>query len=129
MIMSKVVTLEIRNGVGIVTIDNPPVNALSVDVRRGLSDAVSVAVGDVEINAIVIACAGRTFISGADIREFGRPLQPPGLGEVIDQIEQGDKPVVAAIHGVALGGVPIRNATSRKRRSQLRPRRKFPPFR
>jgi 3-hydroxyacyl-CoA dehydrogenase len=102
--MSKVVTLEIRNGVAIVKIDNPPVNALSVDVRRGLLDAVSIAGGNAEIRAIVVACAGRTFISGADIREFGRPFQPPGFGEVIDLIEQSDKPVVAAIHGVALGG-------------------------
>lgn len=102
--MSEIVKVEIREGIAILTIDNPPVNALSVSVRSGLSEAMKRVSGDAQVQAVVITCAGRTFISGADIREFGQPFQPPGLPEVIDQIESCTKPVIAAIHGFALGG-------------------------
>jgi 3-hydroxyacyl-CoA dehydrogenase len=102
--VTKSVDLERRGRVAILTVDNPPVNALSQHVRQGLRDGVKQASADPGAGAIVIVCAGRTFIAGADITEFGKPLQEPGLHEVLDLIEEGPKPVVAAIHGTALGG-------------------------
>ncbi|MGN6285771.1 MAG: 3-hydroxyacyl-CoA dehydrogenase NAD-binding domain-containing protein [Afipia sp.] len=102
--MSDVVTLERRDVVAIVTVNNPPVNALSAAVRRGIAENIKAAAADPQIQAVVLTCAGRTFIAGADITEFGKPPQPPGLGEVIADIENCPKPVVAAIHGTALGG-------------------------
>lgn len=88
----------------VVTIDHPPVNALNVDVRRGLLDAVQQAQADVRVRAVLIVGAGRAFIAGADIREFGKPPLPPSLPEVCNGIEACSKPVIAAIHGPALGG-------------------------
>lgn len=102
--MNEVVHSRIDDGIAVITVDQPPVNALSTAVRRALSAAVKNASADPAVKALVIAGAGRTFISGADIREFDQPLQPPGLGDVINEIETCTKPVVAAIHGVALGG-------------------------
>ncbi|MEZ5801027.1 MAG: 3-hydroxyacyl-CoA dehydrogenase NAD-binding domain-containing protein [Nitratireductor sp.] len=102
--MSEVANIERRGAIGIVTIDNPPVNALSHAVRSGLSSAISELAGDDAIKAIVIHCAGRTFFAGADIREFNSAPQEPHLPEVIQQIEDCPKPVVAALHGTALGG-------------------------
>ena len=102
--MSEPVTLGRDGDVGIITINNPPVNALSQPVRAGLISALTAAAADNAIAALVIHCDGRTFIAGADIREFGKPPQPPGLTEVIDAVENCPKPVVAAIHGTALGG-------------------------
>ncbi|NVK19940.1 MAG: enoyl-CoA hydratase/isomerase family protein [Methylocystaceae bacterium] len=97
------VTYELKDNVGIITIDNAPVNALSHAVRAGLVDAMNQAQGD-DSKAILIQCAGRTFIAGADISEFGKPSQDPILPEVLDTIEQSSKPVIAALHGTALGG-------------------------
>lgn len=91
-------------GVFVVTIDNPPVNALGVDVRRGLVAAIEAAEADSAAAAVLIAGAGRNFIAGADIREFGKTPQPPSLPEVCLKIENCTKPVIAAIHGAALGG-------------------------
>jgi len=88
----------------VVTIDNPPVNALGVDVRRGLAAAIAAAEADGEAKAVLIVGAGRNFIAGADIREFGQTPQPPSLPEVCAAIENCSKPVVAAIQGAALGG-------------------------
>ena len=102
--MSEVVRLERHDAVAIVTVDSPPVNALSAAVRRGIFEQVKTAAGDPQVQAIVLTCAGRTFIAGADITEFGKPPQPPGLNEVIAAMENSPKPVVAAIHGTALGG-------------------------
>lgn len=102
--MSDLVTLSKSGTVAIVEINNPPVNALGQAVRKGLLDAVKQAEADPEVTAIVIIGAGRTFPAGADIKEFGRPMEDPHLPDVIDQIENCAKPVVAALHGTALGG-------------------------
>lgn len=91
-------------GIAIVEIDNPPVNAISHGVRAGLKAAIETAASDAAIEAIVIVAAGRTFVAGADIKEQGKPSQPPILPEVCTIIESSSKPVVAAIHGAALGG-------------------------
>ena len=88
----------------VVTANNPPVNALRAAVRQGLVAAIAEAEGDGSIKALVIACAGSTFFAGADISEFGKPPVMPLLPEVVNAIENCTKPVVAAIHGTALGG-------------------------
>src|SRR5213593_447321 len=98
------VDLDRRGRIAVLTINNPPVNALSQHVRQGLRDGVKQAIADAGVGAIVITCAGRTFIAGADITEFGKPPREPGLHEVLDLIEGSLKPVVAAVHGTALGG-------------------------
>ncbi|RZN03240.1 3-hydroxyacyl-CoA dehydrogenase [Bradyrhizobium genosp. SA-3] len=102
--MSEVVKLERHDEVGIVTVDSPPVNALSAAVRGGILECIKAAVADPAIKGIVLTCAGRTFIAGADITEFGKPPKPPALNDVLSEIENSPKPVVAAIHGTALGG-------------------------
>ncbi len=96
--------LSIDGEVATVTIDSPPVNALSQVVRDGLKRGVEAAEADEAVKAIVILCAGRTFIAGADISEFGKPQAPPFPPDVLDRIENASKPVVAALHGTALGG-------------------------
>jgi 3-hydroxyacyl-CoA dehydrogenase len=101
--MSPITTRQ-DGDVLVVTSDNPPVNALGQAVRAGLAEAIEKAASDDAIRAVVIACAGRTFFAGADITEFGKPPAGPSLPEVIDAIEASAKPVVAAIHGTALGG-------------------------
>jgi 3-hydroxyacyl-CoA dehydrogenase len=102
--ITESVSLEKRGRIGLLLIDNPPVNALSWHVRDGLAEGVKQAGADDEIQAIVLACKGRTFIAGADIREFGQAPKGAGLREVQDGLESSSKPVVAAIHGTALGG-------------------------
>ena len=102
--MSDPVTLSKSGTIAIVEINNPPVNALGQAVREGLLDAVRQAEADPEVTAVVIIGAGRTFPAGADIKEFGPPMREPHLPEVIDRIESSIKPVVAALHGTALGG-------------------------
>jgi 3-hydroxyacyl-CoA dehydrogenase len=95
----------VRDGdVAVLAADNPPVNALKQEVRAGLVEALRTAEADPGVRAIVLACRGRTFFAGADITEFGKPAVPPSLHEVIARIEGLTKPVVAAIHGTALGG-------------------------
>ncbi|MFM0005310.1 3-hydroxyacyl-CoA dehydrogenase NAD-binding domain-containing protein [Paraburkholderia dipogonis] len=101
---ADVVTRELRGRVLLVTIDHAPVNALSADVRRGLLAAVEAADANKAVEAVLIVGAGRNFIAGADIREFGKPPVPPSLPDVCNRIEACTKPVVAAIHGAALGG-------------------------
>lgn len=98
------VTIENRDNIALVWVDNPPVNALSHSVREGLKDAMAAIANDDTIDAAVIACRGRTFIAGADIREFGAPPKAPHLTEVVQIIEDMQTPIIAAIHGTALGG-------------------------
>jgi 3-hydroxyacyl-CoA dehydrogenase len=98
------VDLRRDDDVAVVTADNPPVNALKYEVRAGLTQALAHARDDDAVSAVVIACAGRTFFAGADITEFGKPPQAPSLHDVIAAIEAMPKPVVAALHGTALGG-------------------------
>ncbi|KVD88973.1 3-hydroxyacyl-CoA dehydrogenase [Burkholderia sp. ABCPW 14] len=98
------VTRERRDKVLVVTIDHPPVNALSAAVRRGLVDALDAADADAALAAVLIVGAGRNFIAGADIREFGKPPVPPLLPDVCNRIETSGKPVVVALHGATLGG-------------------------
>lgn len=105
-VMDKVGPISTRRhgDVLIVLSNNPPVNALSTAVRQGLVDAIAKAEADDNVKAVVIACEGQTFFAGADITEFGKPPQQPWLPAVVDAIENCSKPVVAAIHGTALGG-------------------------
>jgi 3-hydroxyacyl-CoA dehydrogenase len=95
---------EKRGNVGIIWINNPPVNAISVGVRAALIDGVAKLALDPEIKIGVLACEGRTFMAGADITEFGKPPLSPGLHEAINAVESSLKPIVAAIHGTAFGG-------------------------
>ena len=104
--MSDAVTVSNRDGVAVVTLHNPPVNGLGFAVRTGLQAALEAAATDHEVRALVITGAGKMFSGGADISEFGKTPPPgtPHLPTLIDAIETSEKPVVAAIHGVALGG-------------------------
>lgn len=101
---SATVSATTRNGVLVVTIDNPPVNATSVDVRGGLEKALAHSKTTPDVIGVVVTGAGKTFIGGADIKEFGKPAMEPTLPGVIETIEGLSKPVVAALNGAALGG-------------------------
>jgi 3-hydroxyacyl-CoA dehydrogenase len=100
----ELVSMRLERDIAVITIDNPPVNASKYEVRLGLLNLISQASGDPTVKAVVIAGAGRTFIAGADITEFGKPPREPLLGAVIDAIEASRKPVIAAMHGTPLGG-------------------------
>lgn len=100
----SVVTTERHDEVFVIISNNPPVNALGAAVRQGLKAGIETAMADDAVKAVVIRCDGRTFFAGADITEFGKPPVEPGLHEVLAMIENCPKPVVAAIHGTALGG-------------------------
>ncbi len=99
-----VISVSTKNGVAVVTIDNPPVNAASAAVRKGLMRALARTEADHGVSAVVLHCAGMTFVAGADISEFGKPPVEPHLPDVIDAIERASKPWVAALHGTVLGG-------------------------
>lgn len=102
--MTEPVRYSVEDGIALIEVDNPPVNALSQAVRAGLDRAIARFAEDGEARIAVIYGAGRTFIAGADIREFGKPMAEPFLPDVINRIEASEKPVVAALHGTALGG-------------------------
>ena len=101
--ITESVRLERRDDVALIIVNNPPVNALSHHVRRGLIDGLAAAEAS-DAAAIVLICDGRTFIAGADITEFSQPPKPPGLVPAQEAMENSSKPVVAAIQGTALGG-------------------------
>jgi len=100
---APVVRFEVEDGIGVITVDNPPVNALGPGVREGIIESVDKGNADPNVKAMVLIGAGRSFIAGADIRQFGkpRPTLPRNSHDVLDQ---SAKPIVAAIHGFALGG-------------------------
>ncbi|MEK1894358.1 MAG: 3-hydroxyacyl-CoA dehydrogenase NAD-binding domain-containing protein [Rhizobium sp.] len=98
------VTIEHSGEIAVVTIDNPPVNALSQAVRQDLWNAAETLDADFSVRAVVLICEGRTFIAGADVNEFDKPPAPPHLPDLVARIETAAKPWVAAIHGSALGG-------------------------
>ncbi|MEO0961186.1 MAG: 3-hydroxyacyl-CoA dehydrogenase NAD-binding domain-containing protein [Pseudomonadota bacterium] len=102
--INEVTTLTREGDIAVVTLNSPPVNALSANVREGLFEGFKAAIADDAAKAIVLICDGRTFIAGADITEFGQAPKGPGLHEVQAMIEDAPKPVVAAVHGTALGG-------------------------
>jgi 3-hydroxyacyl-CoA dehydrogenase len=102
--ITSVVDLEMGGDIAVITVNSPPVNALSADVRDGLDGAFKAIAGNAAVKGVVLVCAGRTFIAGADISEFGKPPRGASLHAVQDAMEGAAVPVVAAIHGTALGG-------------------------
>jgi 3-hydroxyacyl-CoA dehydrogenase len=98
------VSLEARDGIGLVVIDRPPVNAIDAAVRAGVLDAIGACSDDENVKIILIACRGRTFLSGADLAELGSEIGPPSYRETFAAIEESTKPVIASLHGTALGG-------------------------
>jgi 3-hydroxyacyl-CoA dehydrogenase len=101
--MTTPVSYTTTDRIGTILVDSPPVNALSHNIRQGLVDALNIAATD-DTDITILRCAGRTFIAGADITEFGKPPQAPALATVLEVLESHPKPVIAAIHGTALGG-------------------------
>ena len=101
--MTSPVSYELVDDIGVISVANPPVNALSHAVRQGIHGALAAAQQDAS-KAVLVICEGRTFIAGADITEFGKPPREPHLPDLCNTIEASSKPVVAAIHGTALGG-------------------------
>jgi 3-hydroxyacyl-CoA dehydrogenase len=102
--MSDTVTYSVHGAIAEALIDNPPVNATSASVRQGLAEALRAMEADPAVSALLIRCAGKTFIAGADIKEFGKPMAEPGLPEVMAMMDRATKPIVAAVHGTVLGG-------------------------
>src|SRR3984885_15924976 len=101
--LNAVTDLTREGDIALVTINSPPVNALSADVRNGLRDGVTQAAADPAVRATVVICAGRTFIAGADISEFGKPPKGATIAELQSALEGGPKPIIAAVHGTAVG--------------------------
>ncbi len=101
---NQVVSVEYVGEVALICIDNPPVNAGSAAMRQGVQSAVAEINAGGKAKAIGLYCAGRTFVAGADISEFGKPPQPPFMPDLYNEVEASGVPLVAAIHGTALGG-------------------------
>jgi 3-hydroxyacyl-CoA dehydrogenase len=104
MKVNDVVSYAVEGQIAVITVDSPPVNALSNAVRQGIAGAIQIAISDTAVGAIVLICEGRTFFAGADITEFGKPQVDPSLRDLQRIVENTAKPVIAAIHGTALGG-------------------------
>ena len=102
--INDVTNLDINENIAILTLNSPPVNALSANVREGLDIGIKAAIANNNVEAIVLICDGRTFIAGADISEFGKEPKGPSLFEVQEELKNSPKPIIAAIHGTALGG-------------------------
>ena len=102
--MNQTASSVVTDGIALITLDNPPVNALSAPLRQALQSELDRAFRDDQVHAIMLICAGRTFIAGADITEFGQPWQSPSLPDLCAMLDAAPKPVIAAIHGTALGG-------------------------
>ena len=102
--LTDVIDYEQQGELAVICSSNPPVNALGYAVRKGLADGISKSMEDDSVKAIVIYCKGRTFFAGADITEFGKPMNEPSLGQVLEIIESCKKPVIAAMHGTTFGG-------------------------
>jgi 3-hydroxyacyl-CoA dehydrogenase len=102
--INAVANLAVEGDIAILSLNSPPVNALSQVVRVGVIEGIKQAIADASVKAVVLICDGKTFIAGADITEFGKPPVPPSIQDVEAVIENSPKPVVAAIHGTALGG-------------------------
>ena len=102
--INSVTDLVVEDGVAVITLNSPPVNALSANVRDGLYEGFNAAIADDSARSIVLICDGRTFIAGADISEFGGASKGASLQDVQAMMENAPKPVIAAIHGTALGG-------------------------
>ena len=102
--MTNVASQTVEAGIGVLMIDSPPVNALGAAVRKAFRDGLESLVRDDAVRAILLMCGGRTFFAGADISEFGRPIASPTLRDLVTLADQSPKPIVAAIHGTALGG-------------------------
>ena len=104
MKLTEMIDYSVADGLAILTVDNPPVNALSRGVRDGLNEGLLKAEADGAVKGVLILCKGRTFIAGADIKEFGKPKAGVSLQDLQKQMEKSSKPVIAALHGTALGG-------------------------
>jgi 3-hydroxyacyl-CoA dehydrogenase len=106
--VNEFVSVERRGAVAVITVDNPPVNAMSAAMRKGLLDAFTNLQKDTSLGAVVLAATGRTFVAGADLKEFDTGVEPPAYYDVFALIENFPKPVVVALHGTALGaGVEV----------------------
>ncbi len=102
--MSTPISLAIESGIAVITVDSPPVNAISAAIRRGLLAITRELADNKAVQAVVFLCAGRTFMAGADISEFGGVMAPPELRNVLTEFESLPQPIVMALHGTALGG-------------------------